>query len=245
MERHSPVYQYMSPSSPLPQTDVCPLPGTTQACLFRDAYTHLTSTGLSIYGLSTDSPKSNTTFKTKQSLPYPLLCDPSSTLISAIGFAKAPKSATRGVFVIDKQGKVLAREPGGPQATVDLVANLIKEGKVGTAGDEAATAQAVKETAAEAPVTEKEDTAPIADRTATSTVAETNATAPPATEISTAPPAPTTGATLAPPKMDEPPLVHTPSGSEQDEANTAADVAESAAKIDGEGVGVGAEKVVT
>jgi peroxiredoxin len=50
--------------------------GTTQACLFRDNYAPITDKGYAVYGLSTDSPKSNTTFVTKQSLPYPLLVSP-------------------------------------------------------------------------------------------------------------------------------------------------------------------------
>jgi peroxiredoxin Q/BCP len=95
--------------------------------LFRDNYTHLTSTGLSIYGLSTDSPKANTTFKTKQNLTYSLLCNPSATLIGAIGFKKAPKGTTRGVFAVDKKGKVLLREAGGPDATVDAVQKLVAQ----------------------------------------------------------------------------------------------------------------------
>ncbi|KAK5725120.1 thioredoxin peroxidase dot5 [Elasticomyces elasticus] len=99
---------------------------TKQACLFRDAYDPLTATGLSIYGLSTDSPKANTTFKTKQELPYPLLCDPSAILISANGF-KSGKSTTRGVFVVDKSGKVLVVEAGRPQPTVDAVKKVVKE----------------------------------------------------------------------------------------------------------------------
>lgn len=98
---------------------------TTQVCLFRDSYTALTATGYSIYGLSSDSPKANTTFKTKQKLPYALLCDPTQTLISAIGFKKAPKGTTRGVFVVDKAGMVLAAEPGGPAATVEVVKKLV------------------------------------------------------------------------------------------------------------------------
>ncbi|KAI9850147.1 MAG: hypothetical protein M1838_006034 [Thelocarpon superellum] len=106
---------------------------TTQACLFRDSYIPLTATGLSIYGLSADSPKANTTFKTKQNLPYSLLCDPNGTLIGAIGFKKAPKSTTRAVFVIDKQGKVLAAQPGGPAATVEVVQKLV--GEKGTSDD--------------------------------------------------------------------------------------------------------------
>ena len=93
--------------------------------MFRDAYEQLTSTGLSIFGLSTDSPKSNTNFKTKQNLPYTLLCDPKATLIAAIGLKKSPSGTTRGVFVMDKAGKVLVAEAGGPQSTVDAVQQII------------------------------------------------------------------------------------------------------------------------
>ncbi|RDW60886.1 AhpC-TSA-domain-containing protein [Coleophoma cylindrospora] len=100
---------------------------TTQVCLFRDSYEPLTATGFSIYGLSKDSTKANTTFKTKQNLPYPLLCDVKGDLISAIGLKKAPSGTTRGVFVIDKSGKVLAAEPGGPAATVEVVKKLVAE----------------------------------------------------------------------------------------------------------------------
>lgn len=85
----------------------------------------MTATGLAIYGLSTDSPKANTTFKTKQNLPYPLLCDPSASLIQAIGFKKVPKGTQRGVFVVDKEGKVLAVEAGGPAATVEVVKGIV------------------------------------------------------------------------------------------------------------------------
>ena len=101
---------------------------TNQACLFRDSYTPLTADGLAIYGLSTDSPKANTTFKERQKLPYPLLCDPGATLIAAIGLKKAGKTQ-RGVFVVDKQGKVLLAEPGGPAATVEAVKKLVEASK--------------------------------------------------------------------------------------------------------------------
>jgi peroxiredoxin Q/BCP len=85
----------------------------------------VTTTGFDIYGLSKDSPKTNTTFKEKQNLPYPLLCDPDLTLISAIGMKKAPSGTTRGVFVIDKAGKVLAAQPGSPGGTLDVVKKLL------------------------------------------------------------------------------------------------------------------------
>lgn len=102
--------------------------GTKQACLFRDNFDHLSSTGLTIYGLSGDSPKANTTFKTKQNLPYALLCNPSYGLIGAIGLKKSPKGTIRGVFAVDKKGKVLLREQGGPDATVDAVQKIVADG---------------------------------------------------------------------------------------------------------------------
>ncbi|KAL5612228.1 hypothetical protein BROUX41_000232 [Berkeleyomyces rouxiae] len=108
-------------------------PGCTrQACLFRDNYTVLSNAGLGVYGLSSDSPKANTTFKTKQKLPYRLLCDPSFSLIGAIGLKKNPKGTVRGVFLVDKNGKVLIAQPGGPADTLDVVVKLIEEGGLGS-----------------------------------------------------------------------------------------------------------------
>ncbi|PNY25959.1 Uncharacterized protein TCAP_04109 [Tolypocladium capitatum] len=100
---------------------------TNQVCLFRNAYEPLTADGLAIYGLSSDSPKANTTFREKQKLPYPLLCDPQATLIAAIGLKKQPKGTQRGVFVVNKEGRVLVAEPGGPAATVERVKALVEE----------------------------------------------------------------------------------------------------------------------
>ncbi|OAX79245.1 hypothetical protein ACJ72_06440 [Emergomyces africanus] len=99
---------------------------TTQVCLFRDRYDKLTSTGLSIFGLSTDSPKANANFKSKQNLPYTLICDPTASLIAALGLKKVPKGTVRGVFVVNKEGKVLLLEPGGPAATADAVQKLVE-----------------------------------------------------------------------------------------------------------------------
>ena len=103
------------------------LQGTTQVCLFRDSYEPVTGAGLSIYGLSNDSAKANTNFKTKQNLQYPLLCDPKQTLIGAIGLKKGGGGTTRGVFVVDKSGKVLAAEAGGPAATLDVVKAVVEK----------------------------------------------------------------------------------------------------------------------
>lgn len=121
----------------------------------------MTATGLAIYGLSTDSPKSNTTFKTKQNLPYPLLCDPKATLISAIGMKKPPKGTTRGVVVIDKEGKVLAAEAGGPAATVEVVRTLVGSGdtteEVEDAPERDEVEKAIEEGKMDAQTAEKEE----------------------------------------------------------------------------------------
>lgn len=124
-------------------------PGTTQACLFRDSYEPLTATGLAIYGLSTDSPKSNTTFKTKHNFPYPLLCDPKATLIEAIGLKKSPSGTQRGVFVVDKTGKVLIAEAGSPAGTVEAVRKLVESQGHGADASAGPSDRKVAEVAAE------------------------------------------------------------------------------------------------
>jgi peroxiredoxin Q/BCP len=85
-----------------------------------------------------------------------LLCDPSATLIGAIGFKKVT-GTTRGVFAVDKSGKVLAAEPGGPAATVQVIKKLVTGtdsavpvGSETTATGEAAEPAAAAGTAAEA-----------------------------------------------------------------------------------------------
>ena len=129
--------------------------------MFRDKYEPFTEGGLAIYGLSTDSPKANTTFKEKQKLPYPLLCDPGATLIAALGFKKAPKGTTRGVFAVDKAGKVLLAEAGGPAATVDAVKQLVADG--GAAAPAPAATPEKPEEPAPAEAAKEKEPAPAAD----------------------------------------------------------------------------------
>jgi peroxiredoxin Q/BCP len=83
-----------------------------------------------------------------------LLCDPSASLIKAIGFKKAPKGTQRGVFVVDKEGKVLAVEAGGPAATVEVVKGIV-ESMGGDAEDEGL--EKAEETAVEGEEKEAED----------------------------------------------------------------------------------------
>jgi peroxiredoxin Q/BCP len=106
-----------------------------------------------IYGLSNDSPKANTNFKTKQNLPYDLLCDPQATLISAIGLKKSPSGTVRGLFIVDKEGKVLAAEPGSPAGTFAAAKKLLAANAQAPAAEEAKK-EDVKETEVAADVAE-------------------------------------------------------------------------------------------
>lgn len=48
---------------------------TTEACSFRDDYSAYENAGVTILGVSPDSPKSHLKFKTKYQLPFTLLAD--------------------------------------------------------------------------------------------------------------------------------------------------------------------------
>ncbi len=65
-------------------------------------------------------------FRAKYQLPFTLICDKDASLLGPLGFEKAPRSAYRGVIVINKEGKVLASARGGPSATVDAVFPVVQ-----------------------------------------------------------------------------------------------------------------------
>ncbi|KAL2051559.1 hypothetical protein ABVK25_008221 [Lepraria finkii] len=211
---------------------------TTQACLFRDQFTDLTATGFSIFGLSRDSPKSNTTFKTKQKLPYGLLCDPKAILIAAIGMKKAPSGTTRGVFVINKEGKVEAVSPGGPAATVEVVRKLIgvekaiEEGKTNGQAVEQAKATNGDVTMADA----TKDDAPKADEAKPThgdvTLADINKDNQAKSDMATAEVAAEVADSAQKLDVGVEPGAATATGNEA-KAEVAAEVADSAQKLDG------------
>lgn len=57
-------------------------------------------------------------------------------MIGAIGLKKTPKGTTRGVFVVDKTGKILLAEPGSPAGTVDAVKKLVAAGGISATKEE-------------------------------------------------------------------------------------------------------------
>lgn len=85
-------------------------PGCTkQACSLRDAYAELTTKGVKIFGVSTDSVKSQKAFKEKYKLPFDLLADENATVITAFGVPKTMGFAKRQAFLF-KDGKLVWRD---------------------------------------------------------------------------------------------------------------------------------------
>lgn len=75
-------------------------PGCTrQACGFRDNFETLKNQDTAIYGLSSDLPKAQKTFITKQKLQYSLLSDPEQELIGPLGAKKSPSGIKRSHWI--------------------------------------------------------------------------------------------------------------------------------------------------
>ena len=89
-------------------------PGCTiEACNFRDDYSEITDTGAVILGVSKDDIKSHNKFINKYDLPFLLLSDESTKMISAYGawvekkmFGKEYYGVSRKTYLIDEEGKV-------------------------------------------------------------------------------------------------------------------------------------------
>jgi peroxiredoxin Q/BCP len=80
---------------------------TTQACEFRDNIFAFRDAGAVVLGISVDDVESHKKFSEKNSLPFPILADPTREtarrydVMSFTGFAK------RETFLIDPQGRVV------------------------------------------------------------------------------------------------------------------------------------------
>ncbi|TSC57276.1 MAG: peroxiredoxin Q/BCP [Candidatus Peregrinibacteria bacterium Greene0416_19] len=77
---------------------------TAQACGFRDRSVELQGK-VEILGVSADSVESHLTFKTKYSLPFPLLADTDRTIIQTYGATKE-ELGKRVSFLIDPEGVI-------------------------------------------------------------------------------------------------------------------------------------------
>ena len=86
---------------------------TAEACNIRDNYHSFLARGYQVYGLSKDSPASHQRFIAKYDLPFPLLSDPTTELLQALGawgekklYSKTSMGTLRKTFVFDKDGRL-------------------------------------------------------------------------------------------------------------------------------------------
>jgi thioredoxin-dependent peroxiredoxin len=86
---------------------------TTEACNFRDDYSAYQQAGVTILGISPDTPKSHAKFKAKFGLPFPLLADADHKVCELYGvwgrkkfMGKEYDGVFRTTFIIDPQGKI-------------------------------------------------------------------------------------------------------------------------------------------
>ncbi len=89
-------------------------PGCTkEACSLRDGYEQIQAKNAVVIGISADSQKSHTNFKTKYNLPFYLLSDPDREVIKSFGawgeksmYGKTYEGIMRYSFLVDKNGVV-------------------------------------------------------------------------------------------------------------------------------------------
>jgi peroxiredoxin Q/BCP len=89
-------------------------PGCTiEACNFRNDYSAYVEAGVTVLGVSPDSPKSHAKFKKKFQLPFPLLADEQHIVCEAYGVWSQKKfmgreymGVLRTTYVISPDGKI-------------------------------------------------------------------------------------------------------------------------------------------
>ena len=84
---------------------------TAEACNLRDNYQRFLAQGYHVYGVSKDSQKSHQNFIAKYELPFPLLSDPTTQMLQALGAwgekkmcGKTCVGTLRKTLVFDEQG---------------------------------------------------------------------------------------------------------------------------------------------
>jgi len=86
---------------------------TTEACNFRDDYSAYQDAGVTILGVSPDTPESHTKFKEKYALPFTLLADVDHQVAEQYGvwglkknFGREYEGIFRTTFLIDPEGMI-------------------------------------------------------------------------------------------------------------------------------------------
>ena len=126
--RGKPVILYFYPKDDTPGC-------TTEACNFRDDYSAYQSANVQILGVSPDSVSSHLKFKSKFSLPFPLLADEGHKVCDAYGvwglkknYGREYEGVLRTTFLIDPKGMIskVYENVKPPEHSAQLLADLKK-----------------------------------------------------------------------------------------------------------------------
>jgi peroxiredoxin Q/BCP len=96
---------------------------TAEACSLRDAFSDLTKKGVTVIGVSADSPKEQKAFRDKYHLPFTLLADSDKRVIRAFGVPTTLGFASRQSFLI-RDGKIVWRDLHA--STKEQAADILK-----------------------------------------------------------------------------------------------------------------------
>ena len=81
---------------------------TTQACGIRDEYDDYRAAGITVLGISGDSPESHKAFEKEHGLPFTLLSDKGLKVAAHYGADGVLDFARRYSFLINEEGKIIA-----------------------------------------------------------------------------------------------------------------------------------------
>lgn len=98
-------------------------PGCTkQGCSLRDSWGELQAKGVTVFGVSTDKPESQKTFREKYNLPFRLLADADKRVLAGFGLSSTLGFAPRTAYLFEN-GKCIwidTKSSTTDQATVVL-----------------------------------------------------------------------------------------------------------------------------
>lgn len=97
--RGKPVVLYFYPKDDTPGC-------TAEACNFRDNFNLFKDNGITVLGVSVDSPSSHKKFQQKYNLNFTLVSDKEKDIVTKYGVKGMHGTAKRVTYIIDRDGKI-------------------------------------------------------------------------------------------------------------------------------------------
>ena len=104
-------------------------PGCTiESCGFRDAFEKFQKAGITVLGISRDTPKDQKKFKDKYSLPYDLLADPDMVLIKRYGLLRDKTMYGKPVTGVERTTYLIGADKGKGQRLLHVFPKVTPAG---------------------------------------------------------------------------------------------------------------------